>query len=203
MTRLFKLTKSNDRTYGGMQWGEGVEHTASGEGGLCSSGWLHAYEDPLLAIFLNPAHAWFDEPHLWEADGDVGATDYGLKVGCTRLRTLRQIPPPNVTLPQRIRFAILCAQKICDDPAWNTWANQWLSEMDRSRNSALNARIGLKSDAASEAAISAAFMSKGRSWVILAAAWSVLYTVWETPQQRRSLLNFAALAKQAIAEEKN
>ena len=84
---LYKLTDAQAQTHGDTQWGDNVEHTAPGTGPLCSAGWIHAYTDPLLAVLLNPIHAKFSSPRLWEADGDVGATDHGLKVGCTRLRT--------------------------------------------------------------------------------------------------------------------
>ena len=54
--RLYKLTVERGRTYDGMQWGPGVEHTAPGKGLLCSKGWLHAYTDPFLAVIFNPVH---------------------------------------------------------------------------------------------------------------------------------------------------
>ena len=65
---LYKLTDENDRTYNDTQWGEGVTHETSGEGKLCGEGWIHAYIDPLLAVFLNPIHACFTNPHMWEAE---------------------------------------------------------------------------------------------------------------------------------------
>ena len=83
--KLYKLTNAKDQTYGETQWGEGVEHTTDGFGDLCGPGWLHAYTDPLLAVLLNPLHAGFCTPHLWEAEGEIGRNDNGLKVGCKRL----------------------------------------------------------------------------------------------------------------------
>lgn len=130
--RLYKLTDENGQTYNNTQWGEGVTHTASGKGKLCGPGWLHAYTDPLLAVLLNPIHANFSNPRLWEAEGEVGATDFGLKVGTTRLTTIREIPLPDVTSNQISRFAILCARRVCRDEAWNRWADKWLSGEDRS-----------------------------------------------------------------------
>ena len=61
MTQLFKLTRYDNTTYGGCQWGEGVEHTAPGGGRLCSSAFLHAYETPLQAAILSPLHClWWE-----------------------------------------------------------------------------------------------------------------------------------------------
>ena len=67
---LYKLTTQDGVTRKGehneTKWGDGVEHTASGEGDLCGPGWLHAYEDPLVAAFMNPAHANITNPReLW------------------------------------------------------------------------------------------------------------------------------------------
>lgn len=129
---LYKLTDDEGRTYGGCQWGEGIEHTAAGTGDLCTHGWIHAYTDPLLAVLLNPIHAHFANPRLWEAEGEVGKTDHGLKVGCTQLRTVREIPLPGVTTEQRVRFGILAAQAVCRDPAFGAWAVGWLTGADRS-----------------------------------------------------------------------
>lgn len=142
--RLYKLTDRDGQTHGGTQWGEGIEHTAPGTGDLCSSGWIHAYTgsetDPgagaLLAVLLNPIHSDFRNPRLWEADGDVGKTDAGLKVGCTRLRTMWEIPAPELTTNQRVRFAVLCALATCPETSqgarFREWANSWLNGTDRS-----------------------------------------------------------------------
>jgi hypothetical protein len=39
---------------------------------LCGPGWLHAYESPLVAAFMNPIHADFRKPRLFEAEGKIG-----------------------------------------------------------------------------------------------------------------------------------
>ena len=112
MTKLYKLTDQSGQTRNATQWGPGVTHEASGEGELCGHGWLHAYTHPLLAALLNPIHANFQEPVLWEAEGEIWLYDHGLKVGCRKLTTLRQIPLPAVTLEQRVEFGIRCALSV-------------------------------------------------------------------------------------------
>lgn len=158
--KLYKLTTQGDCTHNRTKWGPGVEHIASGEGSLCGPGWLHAYTDPLLAVLLNPIYGGFCRPHLWEADGDVGETDYGLKVGCTRLRTLRRMKLPRVTSEQRVRFAILCARTVFHNGDWNIWADAWLSGENRSASAATAA------EAAAWAAARAAAKAAAR------AAWA-------------------------------
>lgn len=154
--RLYKLTDGNGETYNHTQWGEGVTHMASGEGELCSSGWIHAYRDPLIAVCMNPVHARFIDPQLWEAEG-VPERDDGCKVGCRELTTLRRIPLPVVTTEQCVKFGILAALAVCKNEQFVTWANAWLSGKDRS----------------SEVAARAA----GVAWAAEAPAWAVAWAV--------------------------
>lgn len=134
--KLYKLTDENAMTRNNTQWGPGVTHNGTGEGDLCGPGWIHAYTDPLLAVLFNPIHADFKNPRLWEAEGDVGKTDHGFKVGCRSLTTIREISVPEITTEQRVRFAILCARQVCDDPTWMRWVDRWLSGEDRSEAAA-------------------------------------------------------------------
>jgi len=173
MTILYKLTDENDRTYGGCQWGAGIQHVRWGKGPLCGNGWTHWCTDPVLAVLLNPIHADFDlaTAHLWEGEGTVGIDDNGLKVGCTDGRTLRRMEMPRVTLEQRIRFGILCARAVCEDPGWNLWAAEWLSGHDRTE---AKARASAEAEAAevwwaSQAAVDAARATWG-AWAAAKAA---------------------------------
>ena len=140
-SKLYKLTDANGRTQNATQWGPGVSHSAKGaeDQPLCSDGWIHAYESPLLAVLLNPIQADFVKPLLWEARGAIGKREGQLKCGCRTLMTVRQIPLPVVTTEQRVRFAILCAKVVCKDPAWNHWADGWLSGKDRSKEASAEA----------------------------------------------------------------
>ena len=150
MAKLYKLTDENGRTRGGTQWGPGVTHGGTGEGGLCGPGWVHAYEHPLIAVLLNPIHADFAHPRLWEAEGEIALRDGQLKCGCLSLTTVREIPLPVVTTEMRVRFAILCAKRVCNDVEWNLWADKWLSGEDRTAWAAEAA--ARRAEAAAEAA---------------------------------------------------
>jgi len=158
--KLYKLTDNKDRTYNKTQWGEGVTHTATGDGiDLCSNGYIHAYTDPYLALFLNPIHANFRNCHLWEAEGDVIKDDNGLKVGCKSLTTTRRMTKPHITKQMLVKFAILCALEVCDNAEFVVWANNWLSGKDRSKAAAwAAARATTRATrAAAEAAAEAAW----------------------------------------------
>ena len=125
---LYKLTDANGQTRGKTQWGPGVTHAATGSPSqyLCSDGWIHAYEHPLLAVFLNPMHARFRNPQLWEAEGEIGKREGQLKCGCRELTTLKSISLPQVTTEQCVRFAIAVVACVYKNTAWLSWANEWI-----------------------------------------------------------------------------
>ena len=156
MIKLYKLTDGDGQTWGGTQWGPGVSHSGTGKGELCGPGWIHAYEHPLVAVLMNPIHARFRTPRLWEAEGEVGLRDGQIKCGCKALTTVREIPFPSITTEMRVRFAIMCAAEVCACLSWNAWADRWLSGEDRS-------------EAAAGAAAGAAWAAARASWAAYAA----------------------------------
>jgi hypothetical protein len=197
--KLYKLTDENAQTHGGCQWGEGVTHTASGEGSLCDSGWIHAYEHPLLAVLHNPLHANFGSPRLWEAEttDENPLRDGQMKLGVRNLTTIREIPMPVITREQRVRYAILCAKSVCPDKAWNEWADNWLSGKDRSEESAAAVVWATAAWAATEWATWAAVWEwavvwEWASWVAR-AAWAA---VWEAEGSKP--LDLISMAEKAI-----
>jgi hypothetical protein len=200
--KLYKLTDSNDQTKNSTQWGEGASHSGTGKGEMCSEGWIHAYRDPVLAVLMNPAHADFRNPHLWEAEGRVSKDD-GLKVGCKTLTTTRRIDLPVVTVEQRIRFGILCAKKVCNNPAWLAWADGWLSGKDRSQMTARAAwaDADAKMTAATEAATWAA-RTAAAAWVGAAEGAAVAAARASTAAAKKDIaIDFVALAHEAVKNE--
>jgi hypothetical protein len=177
----YKLTDVQAQTHNLTQWGEGMTHSGTGVGELCGSGWIHVYDHPLLAVLLNPIHAGFSEPLLWEAKG-WGKTrdDYGLKRGVEHCTTLRQISLPELTTINRVAFAILCALEVYTEPQWRQWGEGWLSGKDRS-----------KKEAAAEAA--AAAWARAAAW----AAWAA-YAAAAAWAARGKPLDLTILAEQAM-----
>ena len=129
---LYKLTDSCGKTRNDTQWGPGVSHSGTGEGGLCGPGWIHAYEHPLIAVLMNPIHSDIKNPRLWEAEGKIAIRDGQLQCGCKTLTTIREIPLPEITTKMLVRLVILCAKEVCACRTWNAWADKWLSGEDRS-----------------------------------------------------------------------
>ena len=156
MIKLYKLTDSCGKTRNDTQWGPGVSHSGTGEGELCGPGWIHAYEHPLIAVLLNPIHASFENPRLWEAEGEVVLREGQLECGCKTLTTVREIPLPKITTEMRVRFAILSAKSVCAAYlAWNAWADKWLSGKDRTQAAAEAAREATREPAWAAAATAA------------------------------------------------
>jgi hypothetical protein len=188
MIKLYKLTDGDGQTWNGTQWGPGVSHSGTGKGELCGPGWIHAYEHPLIAVLMNPIHANFQNPRLWEAEGEVALRDGQLKCGCATLTTVREIPLPSITTEMRVRFAILCAKEVCACLSWNAWADKWLSGEDRTQAAAERACVR------AEAAAAAAAEAAAAAWAAEAAA-----AAWAAEAARAAAAAAAAEAAAAWA----
>jgi len=166
----YKLTDQDGCTRKGQTneclWGENVTHAATGDGtALCSSDLIHVYEHPLIAAFMNPVHADFKNPLLWECEISGESSKEGqLKSGFKVVTTIRRIDLPVISLEQRIRISIYCALRQYSDPAFVKWANGWLDGTDRSA-----ARAAWAAQAA-WAAAEAAWAAQAAAWAAQAAA---------------------------------
>ena len=120
------------RTHRGFQWELGKWYKKTGEGKLCSSNWLHFYSNPLVGLFLNPAHVNIENPRLFRAEVEGKfLNDNKTKCGYSRAKLVEELPVPQISPVQRVRFAILCAKKVYKGKEWNEWANKWLSKKNR------------------------------------------------------------------------
>ncbi len=143
MVTVYKLTTQDNKTRKGYSnectWGRGVTHSGTGQGDLCSPGYIHAYLSPLLAVFLNPVHADIPNPKLWQCSvSTIAISDKNLKVGAVSLKTQKEIKIPIVTPEQRVIFAILCAEAAQEvvknlfegDEKWQITYRQKISEFN-------------------------------------------------------------------------
>ena len=181
--KLYKLTKQDNTTQNDTLWGEGVTHEADGKSTeLCNNHWLHAYTDPLLAVIMNPAHANIGNPKLWECEGDVGL-EQADKVGCTKLTTLKEIPLPQITPSQLIKFACLVAREIY--PLWDKYDKDgvWLKWYDG----------GCQPDDAANAANAA----NAACYAANAASYAAYYAAYAANIK----IDLVNLARQAIMED--
>ena len=150
---LYKLTDQNMQTHGGFQWALGRPREASGSGGLCGPGWLHAYSDPALAVALNPIHADYSNPRLFVAEGHgMLLDDRGLKCGVTQLTLVARQSPPKISTAAKVHFAILCGKMVYTRTDWLAWADAWLDRADRTAVAAYAAYAANPASAAYAAA---------------------------------------------------
>jgi len=197
MTTRYKLTDADDRTRGETQWGPGVTHEAPGTGELCNSGWIHVYDDPVLAVLMDPIQGNFGaDAHLWRCECLGAERSDGTKRGVASCTTVeRVVDLPAVTTEQRVRFAILCAQEVCRDPAWRAWADGWLTGRDRNSGAAA-ARAAREAVAAAGAARAAA---EAAAWAAAAAEAAAAEAAWAAAEAAAAAEAEAAWAAAAAA----
>ena len=192
----YKLTDQNLQTYEGFQWEMGKKVTTSEEEELCGPGWLHYYHHPLLAVLLNPIHANIKNPRMFEVE--VGSTcldDKGLKGGTTEMTLVKEISIPEVTIVNRIAFAILCAKDVYKETGWNKWADNWLNNIDRSHDAAAAAYAA--ADAAAAYAADAAY-AYADAYADAADAAYVAYTAAAAAAANAADLDLITLAEKAM-----
>lgn len=175
-----------------------MTHEAQGEKpDLCTDGLIHAYESPIIAVLLNPIHANYSPARLWRCESDAELVREGqVKCGVRRLTCVEELPVPQVTTAQRVRFGILCAWEMCEDASWREWASRWLAGDDRSKEAAW---------AAAEAAwaVAEAARAAARAWAWAAEeaeAARAAARVWAA-EAAATDLDLRALAERAIREE--
>lgn len=198
----YKLTTQEMTTYLGFKWELGVRQETSGNGDLCSAGWLHYYSDPLLAVLHNCIHADIQAPRLFKAEiGPDQKDDRGMKAGTTKMTLLKELNLPEVTAEIRIRYAIGCALAVYKKPQFREWAERWLDGTDRSYGAARTSATYASSAAAS--ATSATYASAtSASYASYAASASDAYAASATSASyacAASPLNLAKIAKWAFS----
>ena len=136
MPIYYKLTDQDGYTrrgeYNQTLWGRNVTHSVpkslrKGNNQLCSSGFIHFYHSPELAVLLNPIHANIESPVLWSVKAKLLVNDKYIKAGARTVTTIEIVPLPNCTTENRIRFAISCALAAHREETFIRWANNWLS----------------------------------------------------------------------------
>jgi len=169
----YKLTDQNMKTYNGFQWKIGKKMITSGSGELCSSGWLHCYSDPNLAILFNPIHANIQNPRLFKVEcAGLHKTDKGLKEGFTEMTIIEEITIPSISSIQKIEFSIYCSLQVYKDSNYVNWANNWLNNIDRSESAARTAAwtAARTAESAAWTAAQAAQAAESAAWTAESAA---------------------------------
>ena len=195
MIKVYKLTDVDGYTRRGMSnetlWSEGSVVEATGTGGLCTPGLVHAYRYPELGLAMNPIHANLREPRVWLCEGVIREDD-GTKLGCRRLRCLYEMKVDHqlLSIDGLIRWSIYMAKLVVDGgtaPEWDEWADGWLSGQDRSERAARAAQVaaGAVVEAARAAAVEAA---RAAAWAGARAARDTGYSTYQFATLAQDLL---------------
>lgn len=102
----------------------------------CASGVIHYYESPEMAALISPIHVGSDHNCLFECEVEHPIGSDGVKHWAKDIRLIRKLTLPTYTSEQRVKFAILCALEVTNDNRFISWANEWLSNGDRSYRTA-------------------------------------------------------------------
>ena len=196
---LYKLTDEFGDTTNQTHWDKDTKHEIAkglrdNTKPLCSEHYLHAYEHPLVAVFMNPRHAKFKNPHLWKATGWVQKREGQLKCGCFSLKTIERIPLPVITTAQRIRAAIYCALIQKQSEKFETWATNWLSGKDQTGTAAYAAAYAATSAAA--VATSAAYDAASTA---ASAAYAAAYVAYDAASTADAATAATAASYAAVA----
>ena len=205
----YKLTNQKLQTYKGFQWevGKWVNATGSITRPLCTDGWLHCYDSPLLAILHNPIHADIDNPKLFEVKVKGKCkTDNGLKSGFRSMCLIQELPQPYITHEQHIAYGILCARAVYSNVMWNKWADNWLLNKDRTYTVAVNAYVAADvayvaayvAHAAYAAAANAAAHAAHAAYAAANAAAYAAHAACAAANSRTIILSLVDIAKEAI-----
>ena len=187
----YKLLSQDMKSYDNTKWklNEIKEKSDKSKIGMCSSDVFHCYAHPILAILFNPIHADIENPRLFKIKIDGICNEDATKQASHSQMLYRELPIPEITLNQKIAFGIYCALTTCKKEGFITWANNWISGVDRSNNAA---------NAASDyAAYSAAAYSADAAYS--AAAYSAAYAANAAAYAAYSAAHEAAAHEAAVA----
>jgi hypothetical protein len=122
-------------------------------------------EHPLLAVFLNRAET--ENTFMFSGTGIAKSKKFSESLLNTfnNVKIERRVKLPDITLEQRVEFAIRCAMVIYEDKDWLKWANNWLNGTDRTLKSARKA--------AEESAPVPSFAGEAAFYAVKAASYLV------------------------------
>lgn len=131
MSTVFVLTNRKRMTPDGYRWALGWGRVAhAGDASPWGPGLIRASPDLPLAVLLNPVRDAISGPRAFAADAVI--VQAGLtEVGCSRVTPVHELQTPGCAPKYRVKFAVLCAQRVCHRPAFREWAAGWLDGKDR------------------------------------------------------------------------
>ena len=169
--KFYKLLTQEMTSYNDTKWELNVPITVEKEGvEMCTDQVLHCYNHPLLAVICNPIHARIRNPKIFGINVDKIVNSDGLKFASKSQTLIKEISLPEISLDQKIEFAIRVVKLVCKNEGWNEWADKWLSGEDRSKASAYAAHAYAHAYAHAAASYAASYASSAASSYASSAA---------------------------------
>ena len=200
--KYYKLTNQNMETHGGFQWQIGKQEEIKTKGGdLCSKDFFHCYNNPLLAVLLNPIHADIPEPRIFSIDvGGESRNDNGLKFGFKKMTLVKELTLPTITNTNKVAFVIYFVLEIYKDPQFVTWATNWLTTPDRSAKAPYTTASHAAPQAAAYAARTAAAAAHVNATVSYAtsATRATAYAAYAAAAYATNNIDLIGLAEKAM-----
>jgi hypothetical protein len=199
--KFYKLLTQDLTSHNDTKWELNKTITVTKEGNqMCTDQVLHCYNHPVLAILFNPIHAKISNPRLFEIEVDKIVNTDGLKYASKQQTLVKELTIPEISLEQRIEFAIRVAKLVYKDTKWNIWADNWLNNTDRTKESAA-ATYAITYDA--NAAAAAAYARSAARSAAYAAAVANADAVWATDAATDTVwvANAAAMDKNEFNEQ--
>ena len=171
---VYKLLRPNWTTHNGHKWELNKTQTIDKPGNtLCSDKVFHAYRSARLAVLLNPIHASYDPFIMVECDTPEIAADDWLKIGIKQITILKEIEKPELSQRQKVKFAIMCEQKVrhLRKPItrYDSWADTFLTENDELK---INRDAAYAAYAAADAGFAATLAAAAATFAAYAAAYA-------------------------------
>ena len=180
----YKLLSQDMMSNGNTKWEIGVKKIKKDTGNykMCTNNVFHCYSHPVLALFLNPIHANIENPRIFKIKVDRIVASDGLKQASLEQTIIEELIIPKPTLIQTTAFGIICAKHIYKNIKFQSWANNWLSNEDRSIH----------------AARAAARAAEDAAWAAEAAARAVCAAVCAAEDAARAAAWAAEAAARAV-----
>ena len=208
--KLYKLTDKDLQTRSNFQWQLNKKEVKPKikNPQLCSSDVFHAYKDLNLAFLLNPIHANFTEPKIFECSGRVVCQDFG-KVGVFNLTLKKEIQPPEWVgseYEQKVRlyFALLSAKAVLKYYEKEYPNDKRVREVIKACEDCIKNPSEETAEAAWAAWVS--WSSEEVAWAAARAA-EAAWAAWAAAKAARAAdkrkINFSLIAKEATKLAKN
>ncbi len=177
MKRYF-ITDQSGLDWKKRQWAVGNSHTETNE-----NYWFSTFDDPLVALFLDPACDQTENPKLWQVEISGEKIEILPRILSSNMKVVGTVEDALPTPEQYVAFGIVCALNLVADKTFSNWAINWLKNIDRTKETAekIHESLELPDDCSSAAWPALASVAKDQPAFHSAAA--ALRSFYDSPEK--------------------